>query len=92
MVTAAQVLDPISSGIPMFVSGPPGASLIPMEGGVIRATMPPLGNRIRDHIDSAFWAMPNEVLSALGTARFVEPERISHSPPSWGYPARITCS
>ena len=79
MATAAHVLDPISCGVPMFISGPVGTHPVPITGGLIRATPMPPGGRDHDHHDSAFWTMPDEVVAALGDVRFVEPWRISQN-------------
>jgi len=78
MVTAAHVLDPISSGIPMFTSGPVGTHPVEIKGR-IQATPLPAGGRHHDHVDSAFWEMPDDVVAALGGVRFVESWRISQN-------------
>jgi len=66
LVTAAHVLDPLREGIPLSVGGPPGTHPVPIKGGVVRMTTPPQGNRLKDHVDSAFWKMPDEAVGALG--------------------------
>jgi hypothetical protein len=78
MATAAHVLDPISSGIPMFINGPVGTHPVEIKGRIRATTLPP-GGRDHDHVDSAFWKMPDEVVAALGGVRFVEPWRISQN-------------
>jgi hypothetical protein len=69
MVTAAHVLNPISRGIPMFISGPVGTHPVEIRGQ-IQAMRLPSGGRDHDHIDSAFWKMPDEVVAGLGGIRF----------------------
>jgi hypothetical protein len=78
MATAAHVLDPISSGIPMFISGPVGTHPVEIRGRIKATPLPP-GGRDRDHLDSAFWTMPDAVVAALGGVRFVESWRISQN-------------
>jgi hypothetical protein len=78
-VTAAHVLDPLSQGVELSVGGPPGTRPVPIEGGVIRATTPPQANRLRDHVDSAFWKMPGKAVRALGNVWFVDSSRLSHN-------------
>lgn len=79
LVTAAHVLDPLRQGVELSVGGPPGTHPVPIEGGVIRMTRPPQGSRLKDHVDSAFWKMPDNAVRALGNVWFVDPFRLSHN-------------
>ena len=79
LVTAAHVLEPRRQGVELSVRGSPGTHPVPIAGGVIRATVPPQGNRLDDHLDSAFWKMPDDAVRALGNVWFVDPLRISHN-------------
>jgi hypothetical protein len=78
-VTAAHVLDPLHEGVELSVGGSPGTRPVPIEGGVFRMTTPPQGNRLKDHVDSAFWKMPDKAVTALGSVWFVDPFRLSHN-------------
>jgi hypothetical protein len=78
-VTAAHVLDPLREGVELSVGGQPGTRPVPIEGGVIRMTTPPQGNRLKDHVDTAFWKMPGKAVKPLGNVWFVDPFRISHN-------------
>jgi hypothetical protein len=79
IVTAAHVLDPLRHGVELSVGGLPGTRPVPIGGGVIRMTTPPQGNRLKDHVDTAFWKMPGNAVKALGNVWFVDPFRISHN-------------
>lgn len=79
LVTAAHVLDPLRQRVELSVGGLPGTHPVPIEGGIVRMTAPPQGNRFKDHVDSAFWKMPDKAVAALGNVWFVDPFRISHN-------------
>ena len=79
LVTAAHVLDPLRQRVELSVGGLPGTRPVPIEGGIIRMTTPPQGNRLKDHVDSAFWKIPDKAATALGKVWFVDPFRISHN-------------
>jgi hypothetical protein len=77
--TAAHILDARTASVPLFVGGPVGTHPVPIEGGVLRTTTAPQGNRHVDHLDCGFWKMPEEAVRALGAVEFLDASRISHN-------------
>jgi hypothetical protein len=79
LLTAAHILDARKAGVPLFVGGPVGTHPVLIDGGVVRTTIAPRGDRDLDHIDHGFWQMPDGVVQALGAVEFLDASRISYN-------------
>jgi hypothetical protein len=77
--TAAHILDERKRDVPLFVGGPVGTRPVPIEGGVLRTTTAPEGNRGLDHFDGGFWKMPDDAVLALGAVEFLDASRFSRN-------------
>jgi hypothetical protein len=77
--TAAHILDRRKKGELLAVGGPVGTHPVPIVGGVLKATRPPQGDRALDHVDCAFWKMPDGAVRALGNVTFLDASRVSHN-------------
>lgn len=78
MSTAAHVLDELVRNA-LFVGGPPGTRPVPIEGGILKITTAPQGDRDRDYFDCAFWKIPEAAVSALGAVMFLDGEQLAHN-------------
>jgi hypothetical protein len=75
--TAAHIIDDLKNGLALYVGGVGGTNPVLIAGGALRTTTAPLGNRLQDHLDCAFWAPPDAAVAALGAVEFVKPSRVS---------------
>ena len=77
--TAAHIVDELAL-TDLFVCGLVRSQLVPMLGGKVRATKPPPGgNRRLDHLDCAFWQIPDSSIQGLGEVEFLNASMFSHN-------------
>jgi hypothetical protein len=76
--TAAHILDDRANAL-LSVGGLVGTRLVPIVDGMFKATTAPQGDRNRDRLDCGFWLISDDVAAALGSAEFLDAERISHN-------------
>lgn len=77
--TAAHVLDTQGPRASLFVGGRVGTHLVPIMGGMVKATTAPHDDRDRDIFDSGFWELPRDTVAALGDVQFLDESRFSHN-------------
>jgi hypothetical protein len=76
--TAAHIMDNLRATT-LFVCGLVGSRLVPILGGKVRATRPPGDDRHLDHLDCAFWRIPDSSIDALGKVEFLNASTFSHN-------------